>query len=85
MTYFNLVNSFSIFQVKIKFLILLKISTIIVEITVPVAIIVCEGDLKTIAKIAYALKETLPVIIMKGSGKAADLTLDYLEKYYVFK
>lgn len=50
------------------------------KITVPVAIIVCEGDLKTIAKIAYALKETLPVIIMKGSGKAADLTLDYLEK-----
>lgn len=67
------------------FLILLTMLTIIVEITVLVAIIVCEGDLKTIAKISYALKKKLPVIIMKGSGKAADLTLDYIEKYYVFK
>lgn len=58
--------------------------TIIVEIPVPVAVIVCEGDLKTIAKISNALTKKLPVIIMKGSGKAADLTLEYLEKYKAF-
>lgn len=58
--------------------------TIVVEIPVPVAIIVCEGDLETIAKISTALKSNLPVIIMKGSGKAADLTLDYLQKYNTF-
>nr|XP_022311261.1 uncharacterized protein LOC111116555 [Crassostrea virginica] len=46
---------------------------------VPIAIIVCEGDIGTIAHTAAALKNKLPVIIMKGSGKAADLTLDYLE------
>ena len=51
---------------------------------VPIAIIVCEGDIGTIAHTAAALKNKLPVIIMKGSGKAADLTLDYLEKYAVF-
>lgn len=50
---------------------------------VPIAIIVCEGDIGTIAHTAAALKNKLPVIIMKGSGKAADLTLDYLEKYGV--
>lgn len=47
---------------------------------VPIAIIVCEGDLKTIIHIAKALQENIPVIIMKGSGKAADLVLDYIEK-----
>lgn len=58
---------------------------LIVEIPIPVAIIVCEGDLVTTAQTSYALKNSLPVIIMKGSGKAADLTIDYLERYYDFK
>lgn len=53
---------------------------IFVEMPVPIAIIVCEGDLKTIVHIAKALKENIPVIIMKGSGKAADLVLDYIDK-----
>nr|XP_022311634.1 transient receptor potential cation channel subfamily M member 1-like [Crassostrea virginica] len=47
---------------------------------VPIAIIVCEGDIDTIAHTASALQNKLPVIIMKGSGKAADLILDYLEQ-----
>lgn len=47
---------------------------------VPIAIIVCEGDLETVAHTAGALQNRLPVVIMKGSGKAADLILDYLEK-----
>lgn len=62
---------------------LLTMLTIIVEIPIPVAIIMCEGDLQTIARISNALKKNLPVIIMKGSGKAADLTLGYLETYFV--
>lgn len=48
---------------------------------VPIAIIVCEGDIETIAHISKALQHKLPVIIMKGSGMAADLVVDYLEKY----
>lgn len=47
---------------------------------VPIAIVVCEGDLRTIVHIAQALNENIPVIIMKGSGKAADLVLDYIYK-----
>lgn len=50
---------------------------------VPIAIIVCEGDLNTIAEIKQALEHNLPVIIMKGSGKAADLVLDYIDKYFL--
>lgn len=53
---------------------------LVVEMPVPIAIIVCEGDLMTVKHIAEALKENIPVIIIKGSGKAADLVLDYIEK-----
>lgn len=48
---------------------------------VPIAIIVCEGNIETIAHISEALGNNIPVIIMKGSGKAADLVSDYLDKY----
>lgn len=66
----------SIFELCCFFIYML----IVVEMPVPIAIIVCEGDLKTIVHIAKALKENIPVIIMKGSGKAADLVLDYIDK-----
>lgn len=52
----------------------------IVEMPVPIAIIVCEGDMETIAHVSGSLENKLPVIIIKGSGKAADLILDFLEK-----
>ncbi|XP_078329885.1 transient receptor potential cation channel subfamily M member-like 2 [Crassostrea virginica] len=50
-----------------------------VSMPVPIGIIVCEGDIATIAHISSALQNKLPVVIMKGSGKASDLILDYLE------
>lgn len=52
----------------------------VAEIPVPTVVIVCEGDIQTITHISKALENQLPVIIMKGSGKAADLVLDYLDK-----
>lgn len=52
----------------------------IVEMPVPIAIIVCEGDIETISHVYESLKNKLPVIIMKGSGKAADLILEFFEK-----
>lgn len=47
---------------------------------IPIAIILCEGDIDDIAHINEALKHKLPVIVMKGSGKAADLVSAYLKK-----
>lgn len=47
---------------------------------VTIALIVCEGDLETIDHITKALKCNLPVIIMKGSGMASDLILNYLQR-----
>uniref|UniRef100_K1PW66 Transient receptor potential cation channel subfamily M member 3 n=1 Tax=Magallana gigas TaxID=29159 RepID=K1PW66_MAGGI len=55
------------------------------EMSVPIAIIVCEGDIDTITHISEALKNKLPVIIMKGSGKAADLVSDYLDNPSVLR
>lgn len=52
----------------------------IVDMPVPIAIIVCEGDMETISHVSGSLKNKLPVIIMKGSGKAADLIMDFFEK-----
>jgi hypothetical protein len=48
---------------------------------IPVTILACEGDICTIRHIAGALEKYIPVIIIKGSGKAADLILDFLEEY----
>lgn len=56
-----------------------------IEMSVPIAIIVCEGDIDTITHISEALKNKLPVIIMKGSGKAADLVSDYLDNPSVLR
>lgn len=47
---------------------------------VPIAILVCGGDIETIHHITKALKNKLPVIIIKGSGTAADFVLDSIEK-----
>lgn len=47
---------------------------------VPIAIIVCEGDLETIKHILNALVNKIPVIIMKGSGMAAHLVCERLQK-----
>lgn len=71
----------SIFQKHVLPNMMLKNCDIIVEMPVPVAIIVCEGDFKTIGHISRALKYNLPVIIMKGSGMTADLVSERLEKY----
>ncbi|XP_056003652.1 transient receptor potential cation channel subfamily M member 2-like [Ostrea edulis] len=49
------------------------------KVPVPVAIVVCEGDIFTIAHVEKALEMKLPVIVVKGSGKVADLIVDYLE------
>lgn len=51
---------------------------------VPIAVIVCEGDIETIVHISKALASKLPVIIMKGSGAVADIVVDYLEKYNLY-
>lgn len=49
------------------------------KIPIPITLIVCGGDSGTITHISKALQNNIPVIIMKGSGKAADLVLSYLE------
>ncbi|CAC5398408.1 unnamed protein product [Mytilus coruscus] len=46
---------------------------------VPVLTIVAEGDLDTIECVHQLLKQDLPVLILKGTGKAADFIADFVE------
>ena len=47
---------------------------------IPVVIILLEGDVKSIEQVMEATSKGIPVIIIKGSGKAADIILDYLDR-----
>ncbi|OPL21219.1 hypothetical protein AM593_10363, partial [Mytilus galloprovincialis] len=46
---------------------------------VPVLVIVAEGDLNTIEHVVKVLERDIPVLILKGSGKAADLIAECME------
>ncbi|XP_063431695.1 transient receptor potential cation channel subfamily M member-like 2 [Mytilus trossulus] len=51
----------------------------IVEWNVPVLTIVVEGDLDTIEAVNKVLQQDLPILIIKGSGKAADFIAEFIE------
>ncbi|XP_062596064.1 transient receptor potential cation channel subfamily M member 2-like [Saccostrea cucullata] len=59
--------------------------TLDLNLPIPIVILACEGDINTIEHISEALKRKIPVIIIKGSGKAADLILDYMENKQLIK
>ena len=43
--------------------------------------ILLEGNLKSIKQVQAAASIGIPVIIIKGSGNAADTIFDYFERY----
>ncbi|CAC5398412.1 unnamed protein product [Mytilus coruscus] len=47
----------------------------------PVLTVVAEGDLVTIDAIVQVLEINLPILLMKGSGKAADFVAGFIEQY----
>ena len=47
---------------------------------VPVLVIVAEGDLNTLEHVVKVLERDIPVLILKGSGKAADLIAECMEE-----
>ncbi|XP_071166898.1 transient receptor potential cation channel subfamily M member-like 2 [Mytilus edulis] len=49
------------------------------EWNVPVLTIVAEGDLDTTEAVNQVLKQDLPILIIKGSGKAADFIAEFIE------
>lgn len=75
-----------LFDILLKDLQLLNkyclINFFLLEIPVPIVILVCEGDIKTISHISEALQSKLPVIILKGSGNAADFVHDLINTYF---
>ncbi|XP_062602846.1 transient receptor potential cation channel subfamily M member-like 2 [Saccostrea cucullata] len=55
------------------------------ELPVPVVRVLVEGDLNSIVEIVESVKQNIPVVIVKGSGKAANLILNYIEKQQSLK
>ena len=47
---------------------------------VPVVVLVAEGDLHTLDVVVEVLKKCIPVVILQGSGKAADLIAECMEE-----
>lgn len=47
---------------------------------VPVLMIAVEGDKSTIHQIKEAVERNIPVLLMKGSGKAVDFIIEYLDE-----
>ncbi|XP_071166798.1 transient receptor potential cation channel subfamily M member 1-like isoform X1 [Mytilus edulis] len=45
---------------------------------VPVLLVVVEGDISTIHQVKTVLEKSIPVLLIKGSGKAADFIAEYL-------
>ncbi|XP_063435619.1 uncharacterized protein LOC134716540 [Mytilus trossulus] len=49
------------------------------KIKIPVLVIVAEGDLSTLDHVVKVLKRGVPVLVLKGSGKAADLIAECID------
>jgi len=47
---------------------------------VPVVMIVVEGDLETIDRVVDAVTNNIPVVLIKGTGMAADLMYHCLKE-----
>ncbi|XP_063435498.1 uncharacterized protein LOC134716432 [Mytilus trossulus] len=45
---------------------------------IPVLLVVAEGNIETIHQVETSVESNIPVLLVKGSGKAADLLADFL-------
>ncbi|XP_076112012.1 transient receptor potential cation channel subfamily M member-like 2 isoform X2 [Mytilus galloprovincialis] len=50
------------------------------EMKVPVLLLVVEGDMRTVHQVKATVKKNIPVLLIKGSGNAADLISNYLDE-----
>lgn len=49
---------------------------------IPVLLVVAEGDIETIHQVETSVESNIPVLLVKGSGKAADLLVEFLTNRY---
>ncbi|CAC5398351.1 unnamed protein product [Mytilus coruscus] len=49
---------------------------------IPVLLVVAEGDIETIHQVESSVESNIPVLLVKGSGKAADLLVENLTSRY---
>ncbi|CAG2216069.1 unnamed protein product [Mytilus edulis] len=66
----------NIFQSKVT---ILKLGRQELEIMIPIIVLLAEGDMDSLRHVDKILKQGTPVIVMKGTGKSADIIIQYLE------
>ena len=47
----------------------------------PLVVVVVEGDMETLDHASALLKKGIPIIVVKGSGKAADFIANCMDEY----
>lgn len=47
---------------------------------VPVVVIAVEGDVTTVHQIQSSIRRKIPVLLVKGSGKAVDFIIEYIKE-----
>lgn len=47
---------------------------------VPVVIIAVEGDVTTVHQILSSIQRKVPVLLVKGSGKAVDCIIEFIKE-----
>ena len=54
------------------------------EMRLPLVVVVVEGDMKTLEHASTIVKKGIPIIVVKGTGKAADFIANCMEEYVQF-
>ncbi|CAC5398362.1 unnamed protein product [Mytilus coruscus] len=55
-------------------------SKVVLNMRVPVVIIAVEGDVSTIHQIKSCIQRNVPVLLVKGSGKAVDFIIEFIKE-----
>ncbi|XP_076100878.1 uncharacterized protein LOC143070496 [Mytilus galloprovincialis] len=55
-------------------------SKVVLNMRVPVVIIAVEGDVTTVHQILSSIQGKVPVLLVKGSGKAVDFIIEYIKE-----
>ncbi|XP_063435664.1 uncharacterized protein LOC134716582 [Mytilus trossulus] len=58
---------------------ILKLGKQELEIKIPIIVLLAEGNMDSLRHVDKILKQGTPVIVMKGTGKSADIIIQYLE------
>ncbi|XP_071166777.1 uncharacterized protein [Mytilus edulis] len=59
---------------------LINENKVVLNMRVPVVVIAVEGDVTTVHQIQSSIRRKIPVLLVKGSGKAVDFIIEYIKE-----